>query len=269
VAIDFLHTHCIAHLDVKPANFLVKVNTALDKTHPDYVNIEVTDLGLSQEFDPTTKLVHRHESTPFYRAPEQHRAPESLLRTCCCCTTIPAPVFQPTPIPGRTISSLATLTQPQAQPTRGERAVDKALTDAQDPLTKILCGCTVTNGGKPCACLKSDKHMDDGEKCDVFGLGATLYHMITKQAPWRQEWDAFYTAECKAGKLNPNDDHYPPRNRFLFDEVVMKQKLPALTHIGADFPVTLIQVMKECMRFHPNERLTITTLKHRLLNVKC
>jgi hypothetical protein len=148
----------------------------------------------------------------------------------------------------------------------------QVIINANDPLHTILCGCTVEY---KCPCLRHDNHRNDGEKCDVYALGGILFHLIALDAPWRQEWEA-HCAKIKK-KTNP-----PPhagdeknkkeldveRNRFLFEEIVLKQQSPGLDmNVINGHPSELITLMKDCLKFHPNDRPTVPLLKQRLINI--
>jgi len=63
-AVNYLHSNCIMHCDLKPENFLLAETEAIEKTH-----LKMVDFGLSKRFTPgefaTTKA-----GAPYYVAPE-------------------------------------------------------------------------------------------------------------------------------------------------------------------------------------------------------
>lgn len=66
-ALQYAHDHQVVHQDVKPANFLLRLNTE----HPNRPDVLLTDFGIARVSSVTASISHSIRGTPAYMAPEQ------------------------------------------------------------------------------------------------------------------------------------------------------------------------------------------------------
>lgn len=66
-ALQYAHDHQVVHQDVKPANFLLRLNTE----HPQRPDVLLTDFGIARVSSVTASISHAIRGTPAYMAPEQ------------------------------------------------------------------------------------------------------------------------------------------------------------------------------------------------------
>jgi hypothetical protein len=66
-ALQYAHDHQVVHQDVKPANFLLRLNTE----HPHRPDVLLTDFGIARVSSATASISHAIRGTPAYMAPEQ------------------------------------------------------------------------------------------------------------------------------------------------------------------------------------------------------
>ncbi|HAE83819.1 MAG TPA: hypothetical protein DCK85_10560 [Ktedonobacter sp.] len=66
-ALQYAHDHQVVHQDVKPANFLLRLNTE----HPHRPDVLLTDFGIARVSSVTASISHSIRGTPAYMAPEQ------------------------------------------------------------------------------------------------------------------------------------------------------------------------------------------------------
>lgn len=66
-ALQYAHDNRIVHQDVKPSNFLVRMN----KEHPDLPDLLLADFGIARLNTSTANVSHSIRGTPTYMAPEQ------------------------------------------------------------------------------------------------------------------------------------------------------------------------------------------------------
>ncbi|HEY3992990.1 MAG TPA: serine/threonine-protein kinase, partial [Ktedonobacteraceae bacterium] len=67
LALQYAHDHQIIHLDVKPANFLVRSRS----TNDEYPDLLLSDFGIARLASATSSLSQHVRGTPTYMAPEQ------------------------------------------------------------------------------------------------------------------------------------------------------------------------------------------------------
>ena len=66
-SLQYVHDHGVMHLDVKPANFLVRSRSAAD----DYPDLLLSDFGIARLATMTSHFSQNVRGTPTYMAPEQ------------------------------------------------------------------------------------------------------------------------------------------------------------------------------------------------------
>src|SRR5437588_38913 len=66
-ALQYAHDNQIVHQDVKPSNFLIRIN----KEHPKLPDLLLADFGIAKLSTSTSSVSHSIRGTPTYMAPEQ------------------------------------------------------------------------------------------------------------------------------------------------------------------------------------------------------
>src|SRR2546423_8268680 len=66
-ALQYAHDNQIVHQDVKPSNFLIRMN----KEHPKLPDLLLADFGIARFSTSTSSVSHSIRGTPAYMAPEQ------------------------------------------------------------------------------------------------------------------------------------------------------------------------------------------------------
>ena len=66
-ALQYAHDNQIVHQDVKPTNFLIRMNTE----HPNLPDLLLADFGIARLSTSTSQVSHSIRGTPTYMAPEQ------------------------------------------------------------------------------------------------------------------------------------------------------------------------------------------------------
>src|SRR5258707_2367915 len=66
-ALQYTHDHQIIHQDVKPSNFLIRLN----REHPERPDIQISDFGIARLSNMTSGASQNIRGTPSYMSPEQ------------------------------------------------------------------------------------------------------------------------------------------------------------------------------------------------------